>query len=226
VATLGHPRLDDEPDVEQETLRDLAVARSIGKARARAEERTTLLIDAALDLVAERGTLEFTVQEIVARAHLSAHAFYQLFESKEALTEAVLEESLERGVLALRELVDVEHEPIDRLRAFVVGYYDLATSSRQPMLGTGHAFRMLAIHLSAVAPAKSWKTFRPLRVLAYELLRDTAGEDAVRSDLEIDLLAGFILSTVSSMTELAIDESDHRWPDGEQLWQLIADGIT
>ena len=63
-------------------------------------------------------------------------------------------------------------------------------------------------------------------MLAYELLRATAGEDAVRSDLEIDLLAGFILSTVSSMTELAIDEPDHRWPDGEQLWQLIADGIT
>ena len=94
------------------------------------------------------------------------------------------------------------------------------------MLGTGHAFRLLAIHLSAVAPAKSWKTFRPLRVLAYELLRAAAGEDAVRSDLEIDLLAGFILSSVSSMTELAIDEPDHRWPDGDQLWQLIADGIT
>jgi AcrR family transcriptional regulator len=161
-----------------------------------------------------------------SRARLSAHAFYQLFESKEALTEAVLEESLERGVLALRELVDAEHEPMDRLRAFVVGYHDLATSSRQPMLGTGHAFRSLAIHLSAVAPAKSWKTFRPLRVLAYELLRAAAGEAGVRSDLEIDLLAGFILSTVSSMTELAIDEPDHRWPDGDQLWQLIADGIT
>ena len=39
-----------------------------------AEHRTTLLIDAALDLVAERGSLEFTVQEVVARAQLSLHA--------------------------------------------------------------------------------------------------------------------------------------------------------
>ena len=142
------------------------------------------------------------------------------------MTEAVLEESLERGVLALRELVDAEHEPIARLRAFVVGYHELALSSRQPVLGTGHAFRMLAIHLSAVAPAKSWKTFRPLRVLAYELLRAAVVEGELRTDLEIDLLAGFILSSVSTMTELAIDEADSRWPDGNQLWQLVAKGIT
>jgi hypothetical protein len=133
---------------------------------------------------------------------------------------------LERGVLALRELVDQETEPIDRLRAFVVGYHDLATSSRQPMLGSGHAFRQLALHLSAVAPAKSWKTFRPLRVLAYELLRAAAHTDEVRTDLDIDLLAGFILLSVSSMTELAIDEPEQRWPDGGQLWQLIAQGVT
>jgi AcrR family transcriptional regulator len=213
-----------EPAVE-ETLRDLAVARSLHKARTRAEQRTTRFIDAALDLVAERGTLEFTVQDVVARAGLSVHAFYHLFESKEALSEAVLEESLERGVLALRELVDAEQAPMDRLRIFVVGYFDLATSSRQPTLGTGHAFRLLALHLSAVSPTKPWKAFRPLRVLAYELLRAAAAEHDIRTDLDLDLLAGFVLSSVSTMTELAIDEPDARWPDGEQLWQLIAGGI-
>ena len=94
------------------------------------------------------------------------------------------------------------------------------------MLGSGHAFRMLALHLSAVAPAKSWKTYRPLRVLAYELLRAAAAEHEVRSDLDIDRLAGFILLSVSAVTELAIDEPEQRWPDGEQLWQLVAQGVT
>jgi AcrR family transcriptional regulator len=226
VSSVGHPAFDREAVAEPESLRDLAVARSIQKARDRAEHRTTVLIDAALDLVAERGSLEFTVQEVVARAQLSLHAFYQLFEGKDSLIEAVLEESLERGVLALRDLVEEETEPIDRLRAFVIGYFELATSSGQPMLGSGHAFRMLALHLSAVAPAKSWKTYRPLRVLAYELLRAAAAEHEVRSDLDIDRLAGFILLSVSAVTELAIDEPEQRWPDGEQLWQLIARGVT
>lgn len=225
MSSLGEPALARDL-AEPESLRELAVARSIQKARDRAEHRTSLLIDAALDLVAERGSLEFTVQEVVARAQLSLHAFYQLFEGKEALTEAVLEESLERGVLALRELVDEETDPIDRLRAFVMGYFELATSSGQPMLGSGHAFRQLSLHLSAVAPAKSWKTFRPLRVLAYELLRAAAADESVRSDLDIDRLAGFILLSVSAVTELAIDEPDQRWPDAQQLWLLIAQGVT
>jgi AcrR family transcriptional regulator len=82
--------------------RDVAVERSIQKAKQRAELRTSLLIDAALDLVAERNSLEFTVQELVDRTKLSLHAFYQLFESKDALVEAVLEASLERGGEAAR----------------------------------------------------------------------------------------------------------------------------
>ena len=212
---------------EPESLRDLAVARSIGKARARAEHRTTLLIDAALDLVAERGSLEFTVQEVVARAQLSLHAFYQLFESKDALIEAVLEESFERGVLALRELVDDETEPVDRLRAFVVGYFELATSSGQP-----HArLRPRVPDARARTSPPSLPRSRGRRTdrcacSPTSCCAPPTAEHEVRTDLDIDRLAGFILLSVSTVTELAIDEPEQRWPDGEQLWQLIAQGVV
>jgi len=135
------------------SLRDSAVARSIEKARARAQERTTRFVDAALDLVAERNSLEFTLQDVVDRAGLSLHAFYQLFESKDALVEAVLEASLERGVAELRPRIDAEVLPIDRLRAFVTGYLELATESRQPIFGSGAAFTIFSVHLDHAAPA-------------------------------------------------------------------------
>ena len=224
-SSVGQPALDREPLAEPESLRDLAVARfhpegpRTRRASHRAPDRRSL------DLVAERGSLEFTVQEVVARAQLSLQrAFYQLFEGKDALIEAVLEESLERGVLALRELVEEE------------------TSDRSPARGRDRVLRARHVeqaaharfwsrvpdarapHLSAVAPVKSWKTYRPLRVLAYELSRAAAAEHEVRSDLDIDRLAGFILLSVSAVTELAIDEPEQRWPDGEQLWQLVAEG--
>lgn len=209
-----------------QSRRDVAVERSIQKARARAEERTSLLIDAALDLVAERKSLEFTVQEVVDRTELSLHAFYQLFDSKDSLVEAVLEESLERGVLILRERIDRETLPIDRLREFVVGYHDLATKSRQPVLGAGHAFTGFSVHLDLAAPAKAWNAYRPLRILAYELLRAAIDDGSIRADLDADLLAGFLLSTVRSVTELAIAGTSKASPTGEQLWRLVADGIT
>ena len=94
------------------------------------------------------------------------------------------------------------------------------------MLGTGHAFTNAGdppLHGRAGEVVEDVQASPRARL---RVVRAPPVEDAVRSDLEIDLLAGFVLSTVSSMTELAIDEPDHRWPDGEQLWQLIADGIT
>jgi AcrR family transcriptional regulator len=209
-----------------QSRRDVAVERSLHKARARAEERTSRLIDAALDLVAERNSLEFTVQEVVDRAKLSLHAFYQLFESKDRLIEAVLEQSLERGVLVLEERVDREAAPLDRLRAFVVGYFQLATESRQPVFGSGSAFTQFSVHLDAAAPAKAWNAYRPLRLLAYDLLRAALDDGSIRSDLDTDLLAGFLLSSVRSVTEIAIAGTSTATPTGEQLWQLVAHGIV
>lgn len=208
------------------SLRDVAVERSIEKARARAQERTTRFVDAALDLVAERQSLEFTLQEVVERARLSLHAFYQLFESKDTLVETVLEASLERGVEELRTGIDAEVLPLARLRAFVVRYYELATESRRPMLGSGAAFTIFSVHLEHASPSKAWDAYRPLRVLAYELLRAAIADGTIRSDLDPDILATFLLSTVRTMTEMAIAGSGSAHPTGEELWQLVADGMT
>ena len=209
-----------------QSRREVAVARSLQKARTRAEERTTRLIDAALDLVAERKSLEFTVQEVVDRTKLSLHAFYQLFESKDALVEAVLEESLERGAQELRERVDREVRPVDRLRAFVVGYFELATESRQPVLGSGAAFTAFSVHLDLAAPAKAWNAYRPLRSLAYDVMRAAIDDGSIRVDLDPDLLGAFLLSSVRTLTEITIAGTSTARPTGEQLWQLVADGIT
>jgi AcrR family transcriptional regulator len=209
-----------------QSRREVAVARSLQKARTRAEERTTRLIDAALDLVAERKSLEFTVQEVVDRTKLSLHAFYQLFESKDALVEAVLEESLERGAQELRERVDREVRPVDRLRAFVVGYFELATESRQPVLGSGAAFTAFSVHLDFAAPAKAWNAYRPLRILAYDVMRAAIDDGSIRVDLDPDLLAAFLLSSVRTLTEITIAGTSTARPTGDQLWQLVADGIT
>jgi AcrR family transcriptional regulator len=210
---------------ETPNLRDSAVERSIEKARARAEERTTRFVDAALDLVAERASLEFTLQDVVDRAGLSLHAFYQLFESKDALVEAVLEVSLERGVAELRPRLDAEELPIERLRAFVIGYYELATESQRPIFGSGAAFTILSVHLDHAAPSKAWGAYRPLRVLAYDLLRAAIDDGSIRTDLDTDVLATFLLSSVRSVTEMSIAGSGVAQPTGEQLWQLVAGGV-
>jgi hypothetical protein len=83
-----------------------------------------------------------------------------------------------------------------------------------------------SVHLDFVAPAKAWDAYRPLRLLAYELLRAAIDDGSVRADLDPDLVAAFLLASVRTVTEITIAGTSTARPTGEQLWQLVADGVT
>ena len=154
----------------------------------------------------------------------SLHAFYRLFPTKDDLLEAVLEESIERGALSLRRRVEQRNEPVERLREFVVGYHELAIG-HDAMLGSGPAFSELTVQLGLTSPATVWRVYRPVRVLADELLRAAIGAAAIRSDVDPGVIAQFILSSVRSIAELEIGGSTVH-TTGEQLWQMVAGGVV
>src|SRR5204863_4499126 len=105
------------------TWRELAVARSLDPARVRAEKRVQRFLDAALDLMQRSPDKEFTVQEVVERSGQSLRSFYQYFAGKYELLLALFEESVRSTAEQLREVVDEEDEPLDRLHRFAVEYY-------------------------------------------------------------------------------------------------------
>ena len=57
--------------------RQRALSRSLSAARTRAEQRVQRLLDAAFELIDEKGTSEFTIQEVVDRSKQSLRGFYQ-----------------------------------------------------------------------------------------------------------------------------------------------------
>ena len=76
-------RVDDLQDETGPGWRQRAVSKSLSAARSRAEQRVQRLLDAAFDLIDERGTTEFTIQEVVERSKQSLRGFYQYFEGKD-----------------------------------------------------------------------------------------------------------------------------------------------
>ena len=78
--------------------RQRAVSKSLSAARTRAEQRVQGLLDAAFALIDERGTTEFTIQEVVDRSKQSLRGFYQYFEGKDELLFALLEESVRESL--------------------------------------------------------------------------------------------------------------------------------
>ena len=101
-----------------------AVSKSLTAARSRAEQRVQGILDAAFALIDERGTSQFTIQEVVDRSKQSLRGFYQYFEGKDELLFALLEESIRESLDDLRAAVESESKPLERLRAFTIRLHE------------------------------------------------------------------------------------------------------
>ena len=121
---MPKPRVDDAQDEAGPGWRHRAVSKSLRAARSRAEQRIQRLLDAAFDLIDERGTADFTIQEVVERSKQSLRGFYQHFEGKDELLFALLEEAIREATADLHQAVESESEPLDRLRAFTIRLYE------------------------------------------------------------------------------------------------------
>ena len=87
----------DEPGVAR-----AAGARSLHAARSRAEERVQRFLDAAFELIDEKGTTEFTIQEVIDRSKQSLRGFYQYFDGKDELVLALFEETVREAATTSR----------------------------------------------------------------------------------------------------------------------------
>src|SRR4051795_4993036 len=97
--------------------RERAVSRSLNAARSRAEVRVQRFLDAAFSLIDEKGTTEFTIQEVIDRSKQSLRGFYQYFDGKDELLLVLFEETIRESVADIQKVVDAESDPVKRLRA-------------------------------------------------------------------------------------------------------------
>jgi AcrR family transcriptional regulator len=117
-------KADDAQDGSGPSWRQRAVSKSLSAARSRAEQRVQRLLDAAFDLIDERGTTAFTIQEVVERSKQSLRGFYQYFEGKDGLLFALLEETIREAEADLRAAVEAESAPVERLRVFTIRLHE------------------------------------------------------------------------------------------------------
>jgi AcrR family transcriptional regulator len=115
---------DEVKDGDTPGWRHRAVSKSLKAARTRAEQRVQRFLDAAFALIDERGTSDFTIQEVVDRSKQSLRGFYQYFEGKDELLFALLEESIRESLDDLRSAVESESKPLARLRAFTIRLHE------------------------------------------------------------------------------------------------------
>jgi AcrR family transcriptional regulator len=166
-----------------EGWRQRAVSKSLSAARSRAEQRVQRLLSAAFELIDERGTSEFTIQEVVDRSKQSLRGFYQYFDGKDELLFALLEETLRESLEDLREAVEAESEPLARLRAFTIRLHEWCEPlGARRKRGAHNRLPMseFSLQLALKDPERVAAVMTPISRMLIELVEAAAAAGAIR----------------------------------------------
>jgi AcrR family transcriptional regulator len=164
---------DARHDKDVPRWRQRAVSRSLSGARSRAEQRIQRLLDAAFELIDEKGTADFTIQEVVDRSKQSLRGFYQYFDGKDELLLALFEETIGESVEDLRKVSEAESKPLERLRAFTIRLHEWCEPTGAPRKRGTHNRRPISefsLHLAIDHPERVTAAMTPVWRMLLELL--------------------------------------------------------
>jgi AcrR family transcriptional regulator len=162
--------------------RQRAVSRSLSAVRTRAERRVQRLLDAAFELIDERGSSEFTIQDVVERSKQSLRGFYQYFDGKDELLFALLEESIQESIDDIRQAIESESEPLERLRAFTIRLHEWCEPlGKQRKRGAHNRLPLseFSLQLAVKEPERVTAVMAPISRVLVELLDAAVAAGAV-----------------------------------------------
>jgi AcrR family transcriptional regulator len=166
-----------EPD-----WRERAVSRSLNAARSRAEQRVQRFLDAAFSLIDEKGTTEFTIQEVIDRSKQSLRGFYQYFNGKDELLLALFEETVSEATDDLERVIESASEPLDRLRAFTIRLHEWCDPSEKPRRRSTHNRRPImefSVQLAVAHPDRVKAAMAPVSRMMFELVEAANAAGAI-----------------------------------------------
>src|ERR1700730_5958447 len=87
------------PDTDVPFWQQRSIERSLQDARLREQERRHMLVTAALALIVERETGDFTIEEVGERAGMSLRTFYAFFDSRDSLMLAIYDTIMSKSAV-------------------------------------------------------------------------------------------------------------------------------
>jgi AcrR family transcriptional regulator len=213
-----------EPDDESiPAWQRQSVQRSLKSARARAHARSDGFVAAATQLLREKGTTDFTVQDVIDRSRMSIRTFYKYFASKEDLLVAVYETVVAKeAVPRLRKRIGRFRDPMLRLRAYIEGLVELTTK-------TGPVGRTLTNYQNRLAesrPTDLATAMKPQFDLLVELIGDIARTRPLRRDLTVETAARLTHYTVlAAVHNRALGAEGAFDIPAETIWQFCVAGM-
>src|ERR1700694_2788787 len=201
-----------------------AVERSIRTAKVRAGQRVQRFLDAAQAIITEKGSTDFTVQEVVDRSRQSLRSFYLQFDGKHELLLALFEDATSRAAEQIRAATSGPSDPLDRLKVAVQLLFELSRpdpTATRPLF-TDFAPQLLISHPTEVKAANA-----PLLALYTELMEDASEAGLVGAGVNPRRAAAMTMQTVIFIAQSgsASDETSHPI-SADEVWDFCAHGFA
>ena len=210
---------------EEPAWKQRAVERSIKTAKLRAAQRVQRFLDAAQAIIIEKGSTDFTVQEVVDRSRQSLRSFYLQFDGKHELLLALFEDALSRSADQIRAATANHDDPIDRLKVAVELLFESSRpdpTAKRPLF-TDFAPRLLVSH-----PAEVKVAHAPLVTLLAELMEAAGDANELRAGINPRRMAAMTMQTVMFIAQSSggpDDESVHPITSDE-VWDFCSRGFV
>ena len=211
---------------EEPAWKQRAVERSIRTAKVRAGQRVQRFLDAAQAIISEKGTTDFTVQEVVDRSRQSLRSFYLQFDGKHELLLALFEDALSNAAKQIRTAAATKSDPLERLKIAVTMLFDISkpnTNNRQPLF-TDFAPQLLISHPDEVKVAHA-----PLVALFTELMEEAAKAGELHDNAIPRRLAAMTMQTVmfiATSSGGSAGEGARHAINGEEVWAYCSKGFA
>jgi len=209
--------------------RQRAVSRSLTAAPSRAEQRVQGFRDAAFALIDNKGTTDFTIQEVIDGSQQSLRAFYQHFDGKDELLLALFEETVREAADDIREAVESETKPMERLHVFVIRLHEWCDPNARPRRRGSHnrlPIMDFMMRLAADHPDRVKAAMAPVSSTLLELLDEAVAARAIEVP-DTRHAAALIQQTVLSswMADRLVHNPRAR-ATAEETWGFCLHGLS
>ena len=207
---------------EEPAWKQRAIERSTKAATLRAAQRVQRFLDAAQDIMAEKGGTDFTVQEVVDRSGQSLRSFYLQFDGKHELLLALFEDALGRSAEEIRAATETRTEPLDKLSVAVHMLFD---SCRPNPASTRPLFTDFASGLLVTHPAEVKVAHLPLVGLLEELMKEAAAAGVLRPGVKPRRMAAMTMQSVMFIAQ-SVGSDDTRPITSDEVWEFCSRGFA
>jgi AcrR family transcriptional regulator len=210
---------------EEPAWKQRAVERSIKTAKLRAAQRVQRFLDAAQAIIIEKGSTDFTVQEVVDRSRQSLRSFYLQFDGKHELLLALFEDALSRSADQIRAATSSQKDPLERLKVAIELLFESSRpdpTAKRPLF-TDFAPRLLVSH-----PAEVKIAYTPLLALLSELIEEAAEAGQLRAEINPKRMAAMTMQTVTFVAQSGggSDDATTHPITADEVWDFCAHGLA